>query len=118
MRKTGLADAYRRECDFMDWETEHTRDSIDPSCTAAGSARTVLLWGDSFAQALSLGIRESLPADTALAQVATSACYPQIENFDLSVADRRCERRNQFAMATIGRLRPDILIIAQSGGTP
>ena len=108
LRTSGLADAYRLECDFK------LRQSLDPSCTAAGSARTVFLWGDSFAQALSLGIRESLPADTALAQVATSACYPQIEHVDLSVSDRRCETSNQFAMATIRRLQPDILIIAQS----
>ena len=63
MRKTGLAEAYRRECDFMDWQTEHARDAIDPSCTRPGREHTVLLWGDSFAQALSLGLRESLPAE-------------------------------------------------------
>jgi peptidoglycan/LPS O-acetylase OafA/YrhL len=108
LRTSGLADAYRLECDFK------LHQSLDPSCTAAGSARTVFLWGDSFAQALSLGIRESLPADTSLAQVATSACFPQIENVELSVADRRCETSNQFAMATIRRLQPDLLILAQA----
>ena len=116
MRKTGLAEAYRRECDFMEWETEHTRDSIDPSCTGAGRSRTLMLWGDSFAQALSLGIRESLPADASLAQVTASACGPAIDNFDLSVRERRCEKANRYAMDTIQRLRPEILIVAQSSG--
>ena len=114
MKKTGLAEAYRRECDFMDWESEHTRDAIDPSCTQPGRAHTVLLWGDSFAQALSLGLRESLSPDTALAQVTTSACRAEIENFDLTVRERRCEKANQYALEAIGRLRPDVVVIAQS----
>jgi len=114
MRKSGLADAYRRECDFMDWQSERTRDAIDPSCTEPGRARTVLLWGDSFAQSLSLGVRESLRPDTSLAQVTTSACRAQIDDFDLSVSERRCEKANQYAIEAISRLRPDTVVIAQS----
>jgi peptidoglycan/LPS O-acetylase OafA/YrhL len=109
LRTSGLADAYRLECDFKLHQT------LDPSCTTPGSARTVFLWGDSFAQALSLGIRESLPADTALAQVATSACNAAIDNFDLTVKDRRCEVSNLFAMENIQRLRPEVVIVAQAG---
>ena len=60
---------------------------LDPSCTAAGPERTFLLWGDSFAQALSLGLREQLPPGTALAQVATSACVAAVDDFDMSVRD-------------------------------
>lgn len=116
MHKTGLAGAYHYECDFMDTQTEHVRESIDPSCTEAGRAHTVLLWGDSFAQALSLGLRESLPAGSALAQIATSACKAEIDHFDLSVKERRCEKANRFAMDSIGRLHPDVVVIAQSGG--
>ena len=74
MRKSGLAEAYRRECDFMDWRTRaHAR--RDRSVVHRARPRAdVLLWGDSFAQALSLGLRESLPARYGLAQVTTSAC--------------------------------------------
>lgn len=115
LHKTGLAAAYRGECDFMDWDGGE-RTSLDPSCTAAGSAHTIFLWGDSFAQALSLGLREAAPPDTAVAQVATSMCRPEIENFDLSVKERRCEKANVLAMQTIERLRPDVVVIAQSGG--
>jgi hypothetical protein len=116
MHKTGIADAYRRECDFMDWQTERTRGAIDPSCTAKGSNHTLMLWGDSFAQALSLGIRESLPGGALLAQVATSGCGPQIDNFDLSMPDRRCEKANRFALDSIERLRPEIVFVALSSG--
>jgi len=114
MHRTGIARTYRRECDFMDWVTEATRDAIDPSCTTPGRAFTVLLWGDSYAQALSQGIREQLPTGGSLAQVTTSACSVAIDNFNLTVRDRRCEKTNLYAMAAIGRLRPKLVIIAQS----
>ena len=116
MRRSGLHAAYRAECDFMDWVTEGARTELDPSCTEPGETGTFLLWGDSFAQALSLGLREQLPAGTALAQVATSACAAAVENFDLSVRERRCEKANQYAMDAIRRLRPSAVILAQSGG--
>ncbi len=116
MRRRGLHAAYRAECDFMDWVTERARTELDSSCTAPGQERTYLLWGDSFAQALSLGLREQLPPGTALAQVATSACAAAVENFDMSVRDGRCEKANRYAMDAIRRLRPSLVILAQSGG--
>ena len=114
MRRSGIAAAYRRECDFMDWETQALREAIDPSCTTAGRDRTLLLWGDSFAQALSLGMREQLPDGASLAQVTTSACGAAIDNFDLTVPGRRCEKSNLYAMESIRRLRPRVVILAQS----
>lgn len=114
-RRTGLAEAYQYQCDFMAIDGSR-KAAIDPGCTAAGRVHTVFLWGDSYAQALSLGIRESLAADAALAQVTTSACKAAIDNFDLTVPDRRCEVANQFAMENIQRLRPDVVIVAQAGG--
>ena len=116
MHKHGLNQAYREECDFMDWQSGEARESLPPSCTAPGKRHTVLLWGDSFAQALSLGIRESLPPDTSLAQVATSLCPPQIKDFDASVPEHRCEKADTYAMAAIARLKPAVVILAQSAG--
>jgi hypothetical protein len=74
----------------------------------------VFLWGDSFAQALAPGLRAQLPADTALAQVTTSSCRAGIDNFDV-VRGRRCETANLYAMESIRRLRPALVIVAQSG---
>jgi peptidoglycan/LPS O-acetylase OafA/YrhL len=113
MRQSQIAAAYRRECDFMEWQTERTRDEIDRSCTVAGQAHTIFLWGDSFAQSLSLGLRESAPPGTSVAQVATSACRAAVDDFDLAVKDRRCEKANRYALEAIRRLRPDIVVIAQ-----
>jgi peptidoglycan/LPS O-acetylase OafA/YrhL len=115
VRRKGLAEAYRYQCDFMAADGSR-KESLDPICTTEGRARTVFLWGDSYAQALSLGIRENLPADTALAQVTTSGCSAAIDNFDLTVRDRRCEYTNLFAMDNIRKLRPEVVIVAQAGG--
>ena len=114
MRRGGLRTSYRHQCDFLDWITEKTRDAIDPSCTAAGPNGSVFLWGDSFAQALSQGIREQLPDDITLAQVTTSECAPAIDDFDPVPSGRRCEKTNRYAMDAIARLRPRLVIIAQS----
>lgn len=113
IKKFEMPAAYREECDFMDWTNERTRDAIAPSCTQPGTDRTVLLWGDSFAQALSAGIRSSLPAGTRLAQVATSHCQPSVEANDFGVPDGRCRRANEFALAALASLRPALVIVAQ-----
>lgn len=105
--------AYRAECDFMDWATEATKTAIAPECTQPGSRRTLLLWGDSFAQALSSGIRAMLPSDARLAQVTTSHCQASIEANEFGVPGGRCSRANAFAMSAVTALRPEIVIVAQ-----
>lgn len=116
MRKTGIANAYRSECDFMEWGTAVNRATVNADCTAAGTRRTFFLWGDSFAQALSLGIREVLPDGTGLAQVATSGCHAALEHYNAPGAGRRCDVANEFALASIERLRPSLVIVAQKQG--
>jgi hypothetical protein len=73
------------------------------------------LWGDSYAQALSLGIREQLPPDVALAQVATSLCPAQVDGFGPGI-EKRCENADRYAMKTISELKPAVVILAQNGG--
>lgn len=115
MHKQGIADAYRQECDFMDWPTGAVRPSIDPSCTQPGERETVFLWGDSYAQALSAGLRAAAPAGTQVAQVATSLCRPAFDEVDPHVPNGRCRRANGFAIDRIRALTPAVVVIAQSG---
>ena len=112
MHKQGISEAYRQECDFMDWPTGRLRDSIDASCTQPGPSGTWLLWGDSYAQALSLGLRDVLPPGVRLAQVATSLCRPDTIEYD-GVPDGRCLRANAFAVNQIRALQPRVVILAQ-----
>jgi len=115
MHKQGISEAYRQECDFMDWPTGDVRGSIDDSCTAPGANQTVFLWGDSYAQALSAGLRAAAPVGTRVAQVATSLCRPAFDEIDTHVPDGRCRRANGFAIARIRALKPAVVVIAQSG---
>ena len=112
MHKQGISAAYRQECDFMDWPTDRLRDAIDTSCTQPGAAGTWLLWGDSYAQALSLGLRDLLPRGVQLAQIATSLCRPDTLEYD-GVPDGRCQRANAFAASQVAALRPSIVVLAQ-----
>ena len=115
MHKRGLSEAYRQGCDFMDWPTGDLRAAIDAECTEPGARATLFLWGDSYAQALSLGIRELLPAGSRLAQVTTSLCRPGVGDLDPDVPNGRCLRSNDFAMERIRALRPAVVILTQKG---
>lgn len=114
MHYHSLGASYRFECDFNDRDAKTVRQALPPSCLERGRDHTFMLWGDSFAQALSLGIRENLPPGTSLAQIATSACRAQIEDFDESVEDHRCAIADQYAMKQISALKPDVVILAQN----
>ena len=116
MKKKGIIEPYRLECDFMQPVTDGVKDHIAPQCTMPGRHQTWFLWGDSHAQALSPGIRQLLPSGATLAQVATSACRPSFQPIDLEVPGGRCTRANTFAIARIRALKPQVLILAQMGG--
>lgn len=113
MHRQGIAEAYRADCDFMDWPTGDTRPSLAESCTAAGARQTWFLWGDSYAQAWSPGLRALAPAGTAVAQVATSTCRPSVGDTVTGPGDRRCLRANTFALERIATLRPAVVVLAQ-----
>ncbi|MEO8298540.1 MAG: SGNH hydrolase domain-containing protein, partial [Burkholderiales bacterium] len=114
LHEKGLVQAYRAECDFYDWRTKARKPTLPASCTEAGERATYLLWGDSHAQALSWGLRETLPPGVRLAQVATSACKPSLgPGMEPGLADS-CEASNRYALATLRRLRPAVVILAQS----
>jgi peptidoglycan/LPS O-acetylase OafA/YrhL len=115
MRKNGIAQPYRLECDFMQLVTDTVKDRIDPSCTARGTNGMWFLWGDSQAQALSPGISSLLPDGFTLGQVATSHCRPGLGPIDVHVPGQRCTRANTFALQKIAELKPDVLILAQAG---
>jgi len=113
MHHGGIAEAYRAECDFMDWRTGGTREAIAASCTAPGGDATWLLWGDSHAQALSPGLRAIAPEGTVVAQVATSLCRPSLGDRDGAIAGGRCLRANAFALESAAGLRPAVVVLAQ-----
>lgn len=112
--------SYRPECDYLTWGTNRMRERIAASCTTAGPRGTVLLWGDSHAQALAPGLAAILPRGVALAQVTTSGCRPVLKQpkFDLFAANnvwrQACGRSNRAALAAIDRLNPEIVVMAHN----
>jgi peptidoglycan/LPS O-acetylase OafA/YrhL len=112
LRRRGLREAYRAECDFMDWDTEQTRDRIADDCTAPGPNGTVFLWGDSHAQALSPGLQSVLPDGVRLAQVTTSGCAPRLAANN-ATAGGRCVKANDYALERIAAIKPSIVVLAQ-----
>lgn len=121
LAERGDPKSYRSECDFVKWHTLSPLREIAHDCTAAGPRSTYFLWGDSHAQALSSGLRSILTTSSVLAQVATSGCSPTITNNDGWLANvgpftRSCRRSNEFALASINRLKPDVVYLVQRGG--
>ena len=115
---------YRYECDFWDadrhfagQQTRVPRSSIAGSCHERDRQfrSAVFIWGDSHAQALYFGLKNNLPPDWQILQVATSGCIPNIDSTQPSSTDH-CAHSNWFAVKAIGEARPDIVILAQNVG--
>jgi len=120
----GIPEKFHEECNFYDyiaWRAGHStitaRNQIDPSCyrRAAGTTRAVFVWGDSHAEHLNWGLRQILPKDVALLQVASSGCGAALVEPSAPAADY-CARSNQFALEIIRKEKPDVVVIAQQGG--
>lgn len=112
LHQNGLGAAYRVECDFYDWATKHSKQSVSEACTQASGKSAVFLWGDSHAQALSLGLR-TMFGEHAVSQVATSGCPPSLDGATLSHVDNNCRGATRYALAQIERLRPGTVVLAQ-----
>lgn len=108
--------AGREECNFLDIVTNSVRTEIASSCSTPTTAQSVLLWGDSFIQHLAPGLQATLSNSTSVLHIASSGCRP---SFDLGLDPRlHCERSNQFAIKTIARVNPSVVVLAQRSDYP
>ena len=80
-----------------------------------GQRHAVLLWGDVQARALYASLRQDLPADWQVLQVAQPGCLPQLYAGETGTADA-CERFNRAAVATIAAARPEVVIVVHDRG--
>lgn len=120
--KHGLFEKYRFECDFFDVDsyragnaTMTPRQQIDASCYTPVSNTKVMVWGDSHAQQFSYGLRETLPHDVSLLQVASSGCEANLPG-RATGGRQYCDRSNEFALEVMRKEKPDVLVIAQLEG--
>lgn len=112
---------FREDCNFYDldaWRAGHAtdqpREAISPSCVTRppGTRKAIFLWGDSHAEHLNGGLRQALPRDVAILQVASSGCPAEIVAADAK-PETYCGRSNQVALETIAKEKPDVVVIAQ-----
>ncbi|MCD5995432.1 acyltransferase [Pseudomonas sp. CDFA 602] len=117
-RQHNLYEPYWLKCDAFSAFTQRGQSAIDPSCTRKQGEGGVFLWGDSHAQALSLGLRTQLTPGTPFYQVASAACRPglQADPRRASPTSTACNYSNSLALHSIETLHPDIVVIAQKDG--
>ncbi|MEE1676028.1 acyltransferase family protein [Agarivorans aestuarii] len=115
-----VANEYRLECDFYDNATRISKSQIAPSCTEKKHSKGVFLWGDSHAQALSLGLSEIVKANGGydFYQVASSGCSVGEEALDRLSGElkKSCKQSNEYALLKIESLKPNVIVIAQRYG--
>lgn len=115
---------FRDECNFYDIQkyrlgkaTRIPMPKIDNSCFTRNPAyrNSVFIWGDSHAQQLYFGLKNYLPNNWQILQVASSGCAPHTTIMQSSTTDY-CDRSNWFALKSINETKPDVVIIAQNVG--
>ena len=118
-----LWDKYRHICNFynikQNYHGNYTRvpmPQISAECYTPDplKSKTVFLWGDSHAQMLYYGMKQELPSNYQVLQVASSGCradtHAQASDTDY------CQQSNWFALNKIRELKPDVVVIAQESG--
>jgi peptidoglycan/LPS O-acetylase OafA/YrhL len=107
-------DVYRDQCNFYDFMHNRSRDRIARECYEPHSSKSLLLWGDSHAQQFFHGLAETLPRDVSILQVATSGCSPSLDEI-ARPGWTHCNRSNVFALQVARKVRPQLVVLAQSG---
>ena len=110
-----LENAYWLQCDAYSNLTKNGFNGIDKSCTNQPiSKNSILLWGDSHSQALSLGLRTSFK-DYSFYQIGSSGCKASLEPSTTLSGEfkQACDKVNKTALNEIKRIKPTFVIIAQ-----
>ncbi|WP_296204697.1 acyltransferase family protein [Psychrobacter sp. UBA3962] len=107
---------YWLKCDMYSAHNKSKEYNLDSSCINTSSSDGVLLWGDSHAQALSLGLRELFQErNIGFSQVTSSGCRPSLKPdiYERAELSEPCNYANKKALDTINQIHPKLIIIAQ-----
>ena len=77
-------------------------------------SNVVFIWGHSFAQHLYFGLKNHLPPNWQILQVASSGCFAFIS--EKPSATNFCDQSNWFALNAIKETKPDVVVIALVSG--
>jgi peptidoglycan/LPS O-acetylase OafA/YrhL len=113
-----LDEAYWLKCNTYTSLNDHNTYDTDPICvTKQNNAGGVFLWGDSHAEALSLGLRTLLKTNNIPFYQKTSAgCRASLTEttHQKGIFKQACDHSNQLALKSISEIKPSIVIIAQA----
>jgi hypothetical protein len=109
-----ISQAFRSDCSFEAPQTLIPLPAIPTSCYVRDTlkAHVAMLWGDSHAEMLCYDLVNTLPADWQVMIVASPDCAPDASVIDDS-ATQYCKRSNWFALSTIAKVHPDVVVMAQ-----
>lgn len=105
---------YMEDCNYYDAVNSKAKESVPEYCNKVKGTGGIVIWGDSHSQALGVGIRKEY-TNIPVYQVASSACRPGLK-MDWRVkgeVKKACENALSAAMNLIGKVKPDIVIMAQ-----
>ena len=113
-----LDEAYWLKCNTYTSLNDHNTYDTDPICiTKQNNAGGVFLWGDSHAEALSLGLRTLLKANNIpFYQKTSSGCRASLTdtNYQKGTSKKACDYSNKLAIKSISEIKPKIVVVAQA----
>ena len=106
-----LTERWNEACNFVDPISLLPRDGIAPACTRPRTGVSVLVWGDSHAQHLIEGLKDTLPRSVSLLQVGAYGCPPS----EAPIGEQYvgCNRAIRAALETIASVKPDVVVLSQ-----
>lgn len=120
--QNNIFEKFRSECSFvMTSKPKNGKlemlniEKLAPSCYErdVNYKHSLFIWGDSQAQQLYFGLKTNLPSDWQILQVASFGCAPKIVT-ESSDTDK-CVKSSWFALETIAKTKPEVVLIAQQG---
>ncbi|MCR3692788.1 acyltransferase family protein [Citrobacter freundii] len=110
-----LSDAYWLKCNTYGVLSTNKTMEVAPECIAKKGDGGVFLWGDSHAEAWSLGVRSILNGVAPFYQKTSAGCYPSLSESTVQTGDFKlaCDNSNKVALDSIKKIRPSVVIIAQ-----
>lgn len=114
-----IREAYKDECNFFDDKDSYAAKNEDiPASCVTQSSKSVFLWGDSHAQALSFGLRKLLSENypgVGFSQVASSGCVPNLSEtiWQSGEFKKACDRSNKLAYESVRNIKPKLVVLAQ-----
>lgn len=109
------ADSYRERTCFLDRNQDFSQFRGCTSEPSSPRAKSILLWGDSFAAHLYPGLVDNMDSHTQLTQFTASNCPPMVGYVQKNW--RYCKAINDFALAWVARNHPDVVLLAANWKT-